>query len=201
MLEAFPVAHDHKISEFKRRSNFVMSVSPSLSPASVLAAVCSVSNAPAGQQGCSFPLQHTTHCSVCVCVCVCVHACVCACVSDRRAIQPGHCCHSAEGERGDKERERGRWRTVERRGIEKEGGVQAQIKPWGPGPGWVRFCYKYTGRLEVRVWWLVLGTGCHHCCSSFPQGILLRILIILSLVISAAALQDASRGRGPQAGL
>lgn len=72
---------------------------------------------------------------------------------------------------------------------ERERGIQAQIKPWEPGLGRAPLCYKYAGRLEVRVWWLGFGTNSHHCCSSLPQGILF------------ICIQDASRGRGPQAGL
>lgn len=71
----------------------------------------------------------------CYYVCVCV--CLCICV--RRSFQPGHCCccHSAERQGGERER----WRSGGRkrgRGIVRQGEreeVQAQIKPWGPGPG------------------------------------------------------------------
>ena len=137
---------------------------------------------------------------VCVCVCVCVWS---VCV--RQAGVPASLAtdaaatllkerrerEDAGGVEGDRETERERERE----------GVQAQIKPWGPGLGQAPFCYKYTGRLEVRVWWLGFGTSDHHCCSSLPQGILLRILILLTLVISVLGIQDASRGRRPQAGL
>lgn len=105
------------------------------------------------------------------------------------------------------ERRQEEWREKERRGDWNAGrkgereGVQAQIKPWGPGLGWVPFCYKYAGRLEVRVWWLGLETSDHHCCCSLPQGCLLCTLIILILVITFLGSQDASSGCRPQAGL
>lgn len=99
----------------------------------------------------------------------------------------------------------------------ERGGAQAQIKPWGPGLGRTPHCYKYAGRLEVRVWWLRLETGDHryYCSSSggLPQGILLFLLHTLTitflpllllpsiLVIGAPGGRDASRGRRPQAGL
>ena len=133
-----------------------------------------------------------------VCVCVCGR-CVCvrqACLPAWPLMLPPLCWR-----RGGRERTLEEWRGIERQREREREGVQAQIKPWGPGLGQAPFCYKYTGRLEVRVWWLGFGTSDHHCCSSLPQGILLRILILLTLVISVLGIQDASRGRRPQAGL
>lgn len=128
------------------------------------------------------------HCSaqVTAALCVCVRACVCA--SHRRASLATATGFLAERERA-RERALEEWREERVNGDRGERGIQAQIKPWEPGLGRAPLCYKYAGRLEVRVWWLGFETNSHHCCSSLPQG-------TLSLRI-----QDASRGRGPQAGL
>lgn len=134
---------------------------------------------PSWTAGVLLALQHESHCSVTCSMCVRKSFSVCetACVGgwDRRAqkllLLPLCVCGggggiNAGGEDGNRER-----------GREK---CQTQIKPWGLELGWVpptTLCFKYAGRLQVRVWWLGLGTGdsqqpssgeSPHQCSGHP---------------------------------
>lgn len=131
----------------------------------------------------------------------CCHVCVCVCrwdspdlLASSATAAPAIQLKSGEG---------GRHARLEREKRQKEGGerVQAQIKTWGPGLGWVPLCYKNAGLLETRVWWLGLGTSDHHSCCSLPRGSYVCILTIIVLVIISGGIQDASSGRRPQAGL
>ncbi|MED6269033.1 hypothetical protein CHARACLAT_028878 [Characodon lateralis] len=93
------------------------------------------------------------------------------------------------------ERVGGGYRQGWRRGWKqrkREGKSPGPNKAMGVELGWVPLCFKYAGRLQVRVWWLGLGTGNHHSCCSLPQE---------SLIISVLGIQDASGGCRPQAGL
>lgn len=61
-----------------------------------------------------------------------------------------------------KEKERRGERERVREGKEKENPGPRQIKPCGPGLGRHPIHYKYAALLEVRVWWLGLGTYEDH---------------------------------------